>query len=305
MSLDLSKLATEGRLAESMEIDLASTAQILQTINDQDRLVAEAVGRELPQIARAVDLIADRLKQGGHLIYIGAGTSGRLGVVDAAEVHPTYGTGSELVQGLIAGGREAVFGAKEGAEDDPELGRADVLQHVQPGDVVVGIAASGRTPYTLGALKTAKELGCATVAVTNNAGSPMAAVADVAVSPVVGEEVIMGSTRMKAGTAQKLVLNMLSTAAMIKLGKVYTNLMVDMPCTNEKLYLRAERMVMLATGADQPAARAALQRCDHHTKTAIVSLLAEVAPETARKALAAADGFVRRAIALAAAEPAQ
>lgn len=299
MRLDLGRLATEGRLAESMEIDQASTEEMLKIINDQDLLVAAAVGRELPQIARAVDAIAARLKHGGHLIYIGAGTSGRMGILDASEAPPTFGTSPEMVRGLIAGGREAIFRAKEGAEDDPNLGRADVLEHVHAGDAVVGIAASGRTPYTIGALKAAKELGCTTIAVSNNANSLMAAVADIAISPVVGEEVILGSTRMKAGTAQKLVLNMLSTGVMIKLGKVYSNLMVDMTCTNAKLNDRAERMVMLATGADRAAARGALQQCEYHTKTAIVSLLSGVAPAAARAALAEADGFVRRAVALA------
>ncbi|HEY3366851.1 MAG TPA: N-acetylmuramic acid 6-phosphate etherase [Symbiobacteriaceae bacterium] len=299
MSLDLSKLATESRLTESMEIDQAGTEELLRIINEQDQLIAQAVGREIPQIARAVDVLAERLRCGGHLIYIGAGTSGRLGILDASEIPPTYGTPPELVRGLIAGGPEALTAAWEGAEDDVEMGRADVLERLRPEDAVVGISASGRTPYTLGALEAAKDLGCATVAVTNNAGSPMAAVADIAISPVVGEEVIMGSTRMKAGTAQKLVLNMLSTGAMVKLGKVYSNLMVDMLSTNEKLYHRAIRMVMLATGADESTARAALERCDRHTKTAVVSLLAAVEPTPARAVLTEAGGFVRRAVALA------
>lgn len=299
MSLDLSKLATESRLAESMAIDQTGTEAMLRIINQQDQLVTQAVAQEIPQIARAVDLIAARIRQGGHLLYIGAGTSGRLGVLDASEIPPTFGSSPDLIRGLIAGGREAVFETREGAEDDAEAGRAEVLANARPVDVVVGISASGRTPYTLGALEAAKAMGCATIAVANNADSPMAVVADVAIAPVVGQEVIMGSTRMKAGTAQKLVLNMLSTGAMIKLGKVYSNLMVDMQCANEKLYHRAIRMVMLATDTDEATAQSALERCERQTKTAVVSLLAGVDPARARAALAAADGFVRQAVILA------
>ncbi len=299
MSLDLSKLATESRLAESLAIDQSSTEEMLRIINEQDQLITQAVAREIPQIARAVDLIVARIRQGGHLLYVGAGTSGRLGILDASEIPPTFGSSPDLIRGLIAGGREAVFETREGAEDDAESGRAEVLANARPEDVVVGISASGRTPFTLGALEAAKAMGCATIAVANNVASPMASVADVGIAPVVGQEVIMGSTRMKAGTAQKLVLNMLSTGVMIKLGKVYSNLMVDMQCANEKLYHRAIRMVMLATGTDEATASDALERCGRQTKTAVVSLLAGVEPAGARAALAEADGFVRQAIVLA------
>lgn len=296
---DLTRLVTECRLAKSLEIDLASTEQVLQIVNEQDQRVALAVAREIPQIARAVDLITGRIKAGGHLFYVGAGTSGRLGVLDASELPSTFGTPRDLVQGLIAGGRQAVFRTQEAAEDDGALGRQDIASRVSPQDTVVGIAASGWTPYTVAALAEARRLGCATVALTNNADADLAAVADVAIAPVVGPEVIMGSTRMKAGTAQKMVLNMISTAVMIKLGKVYTNLMIDMQCSNEKLRHRAVRTVMMATGADEAGARTALAACHFHMKTAIVSLQAGVEPEKAAAALQLADGFVRRAIELA------
>ena len=299
MSLNLGELATEGRLPESIHIDRCSTAEMLQIINAQDRLVAAAVDREIPRIARAVDLIADRLRCDGRLVYVGAGTSGRLAVLDASEMPPTYGVPPEMVQAVIAGGLEAVFSTREGAEDDPEAARTDIAALVRPGDAVVGIAASGRTPYTVAALEAARALGCATVAVTNNARTPLGKAADVAIAPVVGPEVIMGSTRMKAGTAQKLVLNMLSTGVMIKLGKVYTNLMVDMQCSNEKLYHRAVRMIMLATGAGEAEASVALDRSGRHAKTALVGLLAGLEPEEARRVLVETGGFVRQAVGLA------
>lgn len=299
MTLDLSKLVTEGRLAESLEIDQAPTEQMLRLINEQDKLIALAVEREIPQIAKAVDLIAGRMKDGGRLFYVGAGTSGRLGVLDASEIPPTYGAPPDLVQGMIAGGWRAIFETQEGAEDSEELGIRDIGARAMAQDAVVGIAASGRTPYTVAALQEAKRRGCVTIAVTNNPGSELAAVADVAIAPVVGPEVVMGSTRMKAGTAQKMVLNMLSTGVMIKLGKVYTNLMVDMQASNAKLVKRAIRMVALAAEVDEATAAAALDRCHNNTKAAIVSLRAGVSYETAALALEQAGGFVRTAITLA------
>lgn len=299
MTLDLSKLVTEGRLPETMQIDQADTATMVRLINDQDKLVALAVEKELPQIARAVDLIAERLRDGGRLIYVGAGTSGRLGVLDASEIPPTYGASPDLIQGVIAGGWRAVFETQEGAEDSEELGIGDITGRISPQDAVVGIAASGRTPYTIAAVQEARRRGCVTIAVTNNPGSPLAAAADVAISPVVGPEVVMGSTRMKSGTAQKMVLNMLSTGAMIKLGKVYTNLMVDMQASNEKLRKRALRMVMLATDVDEEAAAAAMERCGNNTKMTIVSLRAGVDAALAERALTVTNGFVRKAIAWA------
>jgi N-acetylmuramic acid 6-phosphate etherase len=298
MTIDLSKLVTESRLPDSLEIDQADTVLMLRTINEQDKRVALAVEKELPNIARAVDLIADRLKHGGRLYYVGAGTSGRLGVLDASEIPPTYGAPADMVQGVIAGGWKAVFETQEGAEDSAELGARDIGARAMAQDAVVGIAASGRTPYTVAAVEEARRRGCITVAVTNNPESALARAAEVAIAPVVGPEVVMGSTRMKSGTAQKMVLNMISTGVMIKLGKVYTNLMVDMQCSNEKLRKRAERMVMLAAEVDEATARAAMAQC-HSTKAAIVSLKAGVSPDKAERALLEADGLVRLAITIA------
>lgn len=300
MTIDLSKLVTEGRLPESMEIDQVDTESLVRIINAQDQLVALAVAQETPQIVRAIDLIAARMLDGGRLIYVGAGTSGRLGVLDASEIPPTFGVSLDLVQGMIAGGWKAVFETQEGSEDSPELGARDMSARAMAQDVVVGIAASGRTPYTIAAVEEARRRGCLTVAVTNNPDSALAAAAEVAICPVVGPEVVMGSTRMKAGTAQKMVLNMLTTGVMIRMGKVYSNLMVDMQCSNAKLKQRAVRMVMLATGVDEATAAAALEGCDHHAKAAIVSLLAGVDAEQAKAALTLTNGFVRKAITLAA-----
>lgn len=297
--MEINKLVTEGRLPESLNIDQASTLEMMQLINDQDKLVALAVEKELPQIAKAVDAIYERMKEGGRLFYTGAGTSGRLGVLDASEIPPTYGTPMDLVQGLIAGGKTAVFETQEGAEDSLEQGAFDVASRVMTQDVVVGIAASGRTPYTVATVEEARRRGCLTIAVTNNPNSPLAAAADIAIAPVVGPEVVMGSTRMKAGTAQKLVLNMLSTGVMIKLGKVYGNLMVDMQASNAKLQQRAIRMVGLATGADDATAGQALSEADGSVKTAIVALLAGVETRVAVEAVARSGGLVRQAIEIA------
>jgi len=297
--MEINRLVTEGRLEESMDIDRVSTLEMVRIINEQDKLVALAVEKELPNIARAIDVIADRLRAGGRLFYVGAGTSGRLGVLDASEIPPTYGAPLDLVQGVVAGGREAVFETREGAEDSREQGAVDIAARVRAGDVVVGIAASGRTPYTVGAVEEARRLGCVTIAVTNNPDSALAAAADIAIAPVVGPEVIMGSTRMKSGTAQKMVLNMLSTGAMIRLGKVYSNLMVDMQASNEKLRQRAVRMVMLAAGRDEETAARALAEAGGSVKQAIVALFAGVDSAAAKEALERAGGFVRDAIALA------
>lgn len=299
MTIDLTRLVTESRLQESLQIDQVDTETMIRIINEQDKLVALAVEKEVPHIARAIDLIAERLKDGGRLFYVGAGTSGRLGVLDASEIPPTYGASADLVQGVIAGGWKAVFETQEGAEDSEELGVRDIAARAMAQDAVVGIAASGRTPYTVAALQEAKRRGCVTVAVTNNADSPLAQVADVTIAPVVGPEVVMGSTRMKSGTAQKMVLNMISSGCMIKLGKVYTNLMVDMQASNAKLRKRAARMVMLAADVDEAAAQAALDRCHDSAKLAIVSLRAGVDAAEAERLLAMAGGFVHRAISLA------
>ena len=294
----LQSLATEQRNPNSTHIDTASTEEILRVINTEDHLVPIAVRRELPRIAEAVAHVVEAFENGGRLFYVGAGTSGRLGVVDASECPPTFGTDPEMVQGLIAGGKEAVFRSQEGAEDVPERG-AEALEArgVTETDVVCGIASSGRTPYVVGAVEHARDvIGCPTLFVTTVPREELDVDPDVAICPVVGPEVIMGSTRMKSGTAQKLVLNMITTAAMVRLGKVYENMMVDLQRTSDKLVERGIRTVMMVTGVDYDAADAVLDRCDGHVKTAIVMILADVGVEEARRRLDATDGFVRPAI---------
>lgn len=297
MKIDFSAMATEQRNPNTMEIDTLSTLEMVKRINNEDKTVALAVERELPAIAEAIDVITGQLKKGGRLFYCGAGTSGRLGVLDASECPPTYGVSPDLVVALIAGGKEALLSAREGAEDDFSLCEADLRAHdFCKNDVLVGIAASGRTPYVLGGMRYAKACGAPVISLTCNEGSQMAAEADIAISPVVGPEVVTGSTRMKAGTAQKLVLNMLSTGVMIKRGKVYENLMVDVQPTNEKLIARTRRIVMLATGVSEEEAEAALSQCSHHPKTAIVMIKRGVDAQEAAMLLLDADGFVRKAI---------
>lgn len=294
---ELESLATEQRNPHSMTIDTAAVEEILETINTEDHRVPIAVRREIPYIAEGVRLVVEAFQSGGRLIYVGAGTSGRLGVVDASECPPTFGTPPEQVQGIIAGGREAVFRSQEGAEDSPEAG-AEALRakNVSEEDVVCGIAASRRTPFVVGAVEHARDLGCATLFVTCNPRSEFDLDVDVAICPVVGPEVIMGSTRMKSGTAQKLVLNMLTTASMVRMGKVYENMMVDLQMTSEKLVERSRRIVMIATGLGYEEAEETLRRADGHVKTAIVIILADVGAEEARSRLEEADGFVRNAI---------
>lgn len=303
MSIDLEKLVTEGRLAESLRIDEVSTEEMLRIANTEDAKVAPAVGREIPAIAKAVDRIAARLRAGGRLIYIGAGTSGRLGILDASECPPTFGVPLDLVQGIMAGGLEAVFRTFEGEEDKEEPGVAAIRSAATANDVVMGIAASGRTPYTIAAVAEARRMGCLTVALSCNPGSPLGAAAEIAIEPVVGPEVVSGSTRLKAGTAQKLVLNMISTGVMIRLGKVYSNLMVDMVASNAKLKERAKRIVMQATGADDAAAARALAEAGDRAKVAIVMLLAGVSVAKAEAALTLADGQVRAAVSRAKGTP--
>ncbi|WP_413737479.1 N-acetylmuramic acid 6-phosphate etherase [Sodalis sp. RH21] len=291
-------LISETRNPDSMNLDTLSTLEMMRLFNQQDRLVPEAVGRELPAIAAAVDLAAAALSAGGRLIYLGAGTSGRLGVLDASECPPTFGVPHDLVIGLIAGGPGALLKAVEGAEDSFELAGEDLKAiNVNAADLVVGLAASGRTPYVIGGLRYAARQGCATVAISCNPGSPIAREARVAISPVVGPEVLTGSTRMKSGTAQKLVLNMISTGAMVKLGKVYQNLMVDVKATNIKLVDRACRIVVQATGADMAQARAALAQTGHEVKPAILMLLTGAGADDARRSLAQHRGYLRRALA--------
>ena len=295
---EISSLATEQRNPNSTDIDYASTAEILKIINNEDKTVPLAVEKELPYIEKAVDEIVRSIKAGGRLLYFGAGTSGRLGVVDASECPPTFGTPPELVQGFIAGGVDAMFVAQEGAEDLEENGAKDVeAAKVNSNDVVCGIAASRRTPYVIGAVKKAKELGATTLYITCTPRDTFnIEEVDIPICPYVGPEVVMGSTRMKSGTAQKLVLNMLTTTAMVRLGKTYENMMIDLQMTNKKLVERAKRIVMTITGVNYDEATNYLEQSDYHVKSALVMILAKVSFEEAKKRLEKSDGFVRRAI---------
>lgn len=301
----LKELTTEQRNAGSMKIDTESILSALRIINKEDKKVALAVESQIPFIGQAVELVVKAFKNGGRLVYVGAGTSGRLGVLDAVECVPTYGTNPEMVQGIIAGGEKAMFRSQEGAEDKEETGVAEIeAKEVSSKDVVCGIAASLRTPFVVGAVKRAKKLGARTLYITTNPRSKLdlpeykdlLEAIDVAICPDVGPEVVMGSTRMKSGTAQKLVLNMITTAAMIRLGKVYENMMIDLQMTNQKLRERAKRIVMTATGVNYDQAEAFLQDTDWHVKTALVMIKAGVSKEDAQSRLQQADGFVRAAI---------
>jgi N-acetylmuramic acid 6-phosphate etherase len=294
---ELDHLVSEGRNPRTMAIDLQPTSDILRAINDEDRLVPAAVERVIPEISAAVDRIVEAFGKGGRLVYLGAGTSGRLGVLDAAECPPTFGVPPGMVVGLIAGGADALVKATEGAEDDAQ-GGVLALQGIglDRNDVVVGIAVSGRTPYVIGGLTYAREIGATTVALSCNPASTIAEIAEISIAPVVGPEVLTGSTRMKSGTAQKLVLNMLSTASMIRIGKIYQNLMVDLNPSNEKLVARAARIVMQATGCGEEQAVDALERADNDVKLAILMTATGLAVSEARSALHAAGGFLRKAI---------
>lgn len=297
MKIDLSALTTEGRNAASTDIDRLSTLEMLTVINQEDKKVALAVEAILPAIARAVDAIVAAFAQGGRLIYCGAGTSGRLGILDASECPPTFGTPRSQVVGLIAGGHQAILQAVENAEDNQQQGAQDLIDiGFSRHDVLVGIAASGRTPYVLGALEHANATGAVTAALSCNPHSPIAQLAQIALTPVVGPEVITGSSRMKAGTAQKLVLNMLTTGAMIRSGKVYGNLMVDVEATNQKLVQRQIDIVMQASDCSADEARAALDACGGHCKTAILMRLADLNAAAAQALLAAHKGFIRQAL---------
>jgi len=295
----LARLLTEQRNPDSLDLDWLSTEAALRLINAQDKLVPLAVEHEIPYICEAVELIVHALRNGGRLLYFGAGTSGRLGVVDASECPPTFGTDPGLVRGIMAGGQSAMFKSQEGAEDDTEQARSDVdAQAVTARDVVCGIAASRRTPYVVAAVNRARELGAKTIYITTNPRSEFDLEVDVAICPEVGPEVLMGSTRMKSGTAQKLVLNMLTTASMVKLGKVYENMMVDLQLTNRKLVERAKRIISLATGVSYERASEILAQADGHVKTAIVMAAAGIPAEEARTLVAQTGGTVRGAIAL-------
>ena len=295
--LDLSNLTTESRNQNKLDIDKVSTIEMVRKINNEDKKVAEAVEKELPQIAEAIDGIVDRIHKGGCLIYMGAGTSGRLGILDASECPPTYGVSEELVQGLIAGGHEAIFRAKEGAEDSKELAVNDLKdKDLNSNDIVVGLAASGRTPYVIEGLEYANQIGALTISITCNKDSDVSKTSKIAISPVVGAEVITGSTRLKAGTAQKLVLNMLSTGTMIKLGKVYGNLMVDVRATNEKLVERAKRIVCEATNVSTEEATKYLEETKFDVKLAIFMILSGLNKEKAEEKLVKNKGYIARAL---------
>lgn len=295
--VELQKIATEQRNPNTMNIDTLSTLDMVKLINQEDHRVADAVGEVTDKIAQAVDVIAEKLAAGGRLIYCGAGTSGRLGILDAVECPPTYSTDPETVQALMAGGYGAIFKAVEGAEDSKELGVQDMQNiHFGPKDVLVGIAASGRTPYVRGCMEYAKQLGAPTVAVTCCPGSELDQFADIGIAPAPGPEVVTGSTRMKSGTAQKMVLNMLSTGAMIKLGKVYGNLMVDVKPSNEKLIRRCVTIVCSAAECTEAEATKALEECDYRPKVAIVMVLRGVDAETACAMLQKAEGRIAKVL---------
>jgi N-acetylmuramic acid 6-phosphate etherase len=288
---------TEQRLAASKTLDRMTAAEIVRLMNREDRKVAVAVGRVLPAIARGADAIVEAVRGGGRLMYVGAGSSGRMAVLDAAEITPTFGVPRETIRAYIAGGRYAVTGAVEGAEDDEDAGVAALrLARVGKGDVVVGIAASGTTPYVLAAIDYARGRGATTIAITSNEHMPLAQLAEIAISVDIGPEVLTGSTRLKAGTAQKMVLNMLSTAAMVRLGHAYENLMIDAVMTNEKLQERAVRILMEASGAEVSAAEDALRAAGHSMRVALVMLKLGVGAGVARKKLATARGDLRLAL---------
>ena len=297
MKLNLNGMTTERRNPRTMDLDTMTELEIVSAINEEDARVPLAIAKKLPEIAQAAHWAVEAFEQGGRLFYMGAGTSGRLGVLDAAECPPTFGVDPGMVVGLIAGGEKAFLKAIEGAEDSRELGRSDLEAHgLTAKDFVVGIAASGRTPYVLGGLEYAKSVGCRTAAIACNTGSAVGKAADLAIEVEVGPEVLTGSTRMKSGTTQKMILNMISTASMVRIGKAYQNLMVDVMQTNEKLHVRAENIVIDATGVERQEARRAIDAAGGSVKCAITMLLAGCGAEEAARRLEQAHGHVRAAI---------
>ncbi len=295
--IDFRQIDTEKKNPASTHIDTISSLEMMQVIHAEDKKAVDAVTPLLPKLADAVEIIASRIKKGGRLIYCGAGTSGRLGILDAVECPPTYSTPPELVIGLMAGGTDAIFRAKEGAEDDEAQGERE-LETITPTsqDTVVGLSASGRTPYVIGALRHAKTAEALTIAVTCSPGSPISSIADIDLTAVTGAEVVTGSTRMKAGTAQKMILNMISTGTMIRLGKVYGNLMVDVAATNEKLRERALRIVMEVAGCTREEGIAALSRANGHAKPAILIAVGQCTKDEADRLLENADGQLASAL---------
>lgn len=295
--IDLSVLVTESRNKETMGLDQMTPLEIVTVMNREDGKAVEAIGEVLPQIAQAIAWCTDSLKQKGRIIYIGAGTSGRLGVLDAVECPPTFGVSPDVVVGLMAGGTPAFVRAVEGAEDSQTMGEEDLKEiHLSPADIVIGLAASGRTPYVIYGLRYAKKIGCRTVAVSCNRDSEIGKEADLAIEPVPGPEVLTGSTRLKAGTVQKMVLNMISTGSMVGIGKVYQNLMVDVVQTNMKLITRAENIVMTATGCTREEARDSLEEAEGSVKLAITMILLQCGAKSAKTRLNRAGGDVRNAI---------
>lgn len=296
-SKHLKKLETEQQNPNSIKIDQVSTNEMLEIMNKEDAKVSKIVNDEIPKIAKIVDASYRSLKSGGRLFYIGAGTSGRLGILDASECPPTFGVSDKLVQGMIAGGKEAILKAKEGMEDLPDEGKKDLMKkNLTEKDMVIGIAASGRTPYVIGALNYAKSIGANTGSISCVSDSELSKAADLPVELVTGAEVITGSTRLKAGTAQKMVLNMISTGTMIKLGKVYQNYMVDLNPTNQKLVSRAKGMIQDITGVTDEQASVLYKAADSHVKTAIVMELGQVSANRAQELLDSTEGHVAEAI---------
>ena len=297
MSLNLKNMSTETRNQNTMNLDIMTPLEVVTVMNQEDAKVPAAITPALPNIAQCVTWAIESIENGGRIIYMGAGTSGRLGVLDAVECPPTFGVAPEVVVGLIAGGEEAFVKAVEGAEDSRELGRQDLVDiNLEARDIVIGIAASGRTPYVLDGLAYAQEVGCHTVGISCNPGSAVGAAAELAIEVVPGPECLTGSTRLKSGTCQKLILNMISTATMVGCGKAYQNLMVDVMQTNEKLVVRAQNIVMEATGCDRETAAEKIGIAGGNAKTAITMILADCGLEEAKERLAKAKGHVREAI---------
>lgn len=295
--MELKNMSTETRNKKTMDLDIMSSLEIVQVMNSEDTQVPLIIKEHLNEIAHAVDWAVDSLSNDNRIFYLGAGTSGRLGVLDAAECLPTFGVPDGTIIGLIAGGESAMIKAVEGAEDNRELGKQDLVDHnLNKNDLVIGLAASGRTPYVIGALNYANEVGCNTVAIACNNNTEIGKIADVAIEVAVGPEILTGSTRLKAGTAQKLILNMISTASMVQVGKAYQNLMVDVVQSNEKLVTRAQNIVMAATGVERAEAKDKITASDGSVKLAIVMILADCSVSEAKAKLSKSDGKVREAI---------
>lgn len=297
MTENMEKRITEQRNPNTYQIDELQTADVLKIINQEDKKVAEAVNKIIPAVQQVIDQIAPRLQNGGRIFYVGAGTSGRLGILDAVECKPTFSVGPEKVVGILAGGEKAMFKSQEDIEDDAELGAEKIRSYeISPNDSVVGIAASGKTPFVIGAVEAARKEGAFTAALVCNQDSPLAAAAEMEMAVIVGPEVVTGSTRMKAGTAQKMILNMISTTVMIKQGKVYSNLMVDLQPTNEKLRSRAQNIFKIITAAEDQIAAEYLKRANYELKEAVIMYEKGVELKEAQKLLAENDGVLKKVI---------